>query len=162
MSHCYLPSSPCPVILRGEYAAVTLGEGQPTYFVMITFNYPSMSWPWLDNYRSAGEVWMRSHPVEGQEPTTAHVTGQGVANRLDGNSIWTRVCLWAAANPQPGRSDPKSGLDSLGLGGWLSLLTSPSLNSLLRNTHRKPQKIGKRELFLCKWPSLKCQSQIKT
>lgn len=30
----------------------------------------------------------------GQGHTTVHVTGQGVVNRLDGNSIWNRECVY--------------------------------------------------------------------
>lgn len=46
-----------------EQAAVALVEGDYTYFVIIVWaktvqaqdwTFPSMSWPWLDNYRSAG------------------------------------------------------------------------------------------------------------
>lgn len=41
---------------------------------------------------------MRSYtglgPHGGQGHTTVHVTGQGVVNRLDENSIWNRECVY--------------------------------------------------------------------
>lgn len=62
---------------------------------------PSMSRSWQSSYWSNREG-LRCIPSpglsgcllhEGQGNATVRVTGQAVVNRLNGNSVWTRVCL---------------------------------------------------------------------